>query len=732
MPADTVRDPACNLNLKRRHIKGSRSLRLFDLAVVVLCLFALALLFPLRGFVSGVPLVAFSGAFVLLAAPGALLVRWFARELFPGLALIPAAVALGIGLYGLAGVPALLLHVSLNFYLVICGVILTLFLVAATLHATVATTRRPGLPRIADAPEVRFFGEVDAGFQWSSLWLWPPFALLGGALVFLAGVQMPVIDGDTWNYLAWVRDYLESDSLAASNPYFGTETGLSRILINGFFLEQAALARVSGIDPVTLALRYLSPTLTAVALLAFYALGRRLFGSGPALVAGCLYALFMLVNIEGVTPLFGREFLLRIIQDKGVARFVFMPVALCFAVGYLEKRKLRHLLFFGFLCWASIAVHPAGLAIIGISSAGYGLLHVVAGWKRWEAWKGATALALALLSILLVPAGYVLATGRALSSTLYSADIGDSDPVVLANQVFVREEWLNISVLDDGSYIMHPSLILSPAIVAAYVLGVPFLLWRMRYRGTAAQLLLGMLLVAAIVSYVPPVATFLGNEVVAPGQLHRLSWPIPLAGLLTLGWVLWSFVRWSVEKFRLSKKFVPPAVLALVCVLTTAVAPRGLSEISFVYGYGNGATGILGFQEARLDPVFRWMGRNITEPAVVLAPDNDNIAIPAYSADANVISFRGQPVMDNLEDLERVSGQEIEVPRGSLDMRAFYRTATPEGRVEILRRYEVDYVLIPAANPLVPELEATPGLTRLETPGELYALFAVDREPLGG
>ena len=171
--------------------------------------------------------------------------------------------------------------------------------------------------------------------------------VLGGSLVFLSGTSLPWIDGDTWNYLAWVRDYLDSDRLAAYNPYFGTETGVSRILINGFFLEQAALSWLSGIDPVTLALRYLSPTLTAVSLLAFYALGRRLFGPGPALAAGCLYALFLIVNLDGTLPLFGKEFLVRIIQDKGVARFIFMTVALCFAVGYLERRKFGHLFLFG-------------------------------------------------------------------------------------------------------------------------------------------------------------------------------------------------------------------------------------------------------------------------------------------------------------------------------------------------------------------------------------------------
>lgn len=690
------------------------------------CLLALALLGPLRSLTVASPIIAFASTLVLFLAPGALLAWWFARGLFPGPALFPAAVALGIGVYGLPGVPALLLHRSLDFYLAACGVVLALFLVAAVIVAVVAGSRRP-----------EPIGEREAGGAAPVYWLlWVPFVLLGGGVVFLTGVEVPWVDGDTWDYLAWVREYLEPGRLAVQDPYFGTDVGVSRVLINGFLLEQAALSRVSGIGPITLALKFLSPTLAAASMLAFYALGRRLFGPGPALVAGCLYALFLLAHLNGATPLFGREFLGRVIQDKGVARFVFLPVALCFAAGYLEERKIRYLFLFGFLCWASVSVHPAGLAIIGVSAAGLGLLHVAVNFRRLAAWTGATALGLALLSILAVPVGYVLATGRALSSALYSADIGDSDPVVLANQVFVREEWMNIFVLDNGSYIMHPSLILEPAIAIAYVLGVPFLLWRIRggrpgdkSTAIAAQLLLGTLLAATVVSYVPPVATFLGDNVVAPGQLHRLSWPIPLAAFLTLGWILWAAVRWVAGKFGLAAWAVSLISTGLILALFAATAPRVVPDMAGVYGYKD--TPLEG-PSVRLDPVFWWMGRNITEPAVVLAPDSENLVIPAYSADANVVSFRGAKVLDNLADLERVSGKEIDVPQGARDVQAFYSDATPEMRREILRRHNVDYVLVSRFSPLAQSLNQTPGLRLLETPVQNYVLFAVSRDELGG
>jgi hypothetical protein len=694
--------------------------RRFETLVVASCVVALVFLGPLRAVVAASPLIPFVSAMVLLAVPGALLVRWFAPELFPSVALVPAAVALGAGLYSLLGIPSLVMHLSLSFYLSSCGALLAVFLIVATVQAS--RSQVEGEQRRRDDPS-----------NLGARWLWPPFIFLGGVLTLLAGVEVPLVDGDTWNYLAWVREYLNADRLAFHNPYFGSRTpGLSRVQINGYILEQAALSRLSGIDPITLVLRFLSPTLVAVSLLAFYAIARRLFRSeGAALLAGCLYALFLLSHMDLAPSAFGTEFLVRVVQDKGFARFVFFPVALCFAISFLDRRRLPELALFGLLCWAVVSIHPVGLAIIGLSTAGLCLFHVAIGWRQWTAWIGAAALSLTLLSILLIPAFYVLFAGHPLTSALYSADIGASNPDVLANQVFVRESWRRILLLGDGSYIMHPWLVLDPVIAAAYVLGVPFLLWRLGRGGPlAAQLLLGMLFAATIVSYVPAIATFLGDEVVGPGQLHRLSWPIPLAALLGVGWIFWEASRWISQRAGLRPQMVPLLALATIIALTGEAAPRVFVDVQRVYSFKDDPRNAAG---AQLDPVFRWMQHNITETSVVLAQDYLNVAIPAYSASANVVSFRGAPILNNLRELERFAGTEIEVPQGSLDVRRFYsRPLIPSEEAEIiLRRHKVDYVLVPAGSPLNAKLREMSGLARVDTPGERYAVFAVDKSALG-
>ncbi|HEX5850683.1 MAG TPA: hypothetical protein VFY59_15920, partial [Rubrobacter sp.] len=122
----------------------------------------------------------------------------------------------------------------------------------------------------------------------------------------------------------------------------------------------------------------------------------------------------------------------------------------------------------------------------------------------------------------------------------------------------------------------------------------------------------------------------------------------------------------------------------------------------------------------------------IRSPVVVMAPDLQSARIPAYSDEANVVSRRGSLVLRVLPELEERVPGEIEVPQGSLDVKSFFYNSTLEKRMEILRRNEVDYVMIPNDSPLVETLERLPGMSRVDTPSERYVLLAVDRSKLPG
>jgi hypothetical protein len=698
---------------KARFAQRARSPEAIVVLAGVLASFAI---WPLREDLSALPGVLYAATLILYLVPGFLATRWSLGERFSGVATLPVGFVFSTGLFGMLGVPILMAHRSLDLYLFICGAVVAAFLLVA---AFIALTRGRPVEIMSGAGKK------------VHLLLWVPFVASGAVLAYASRMRVPHSYNDLWVYLAYVREFLSTETLARFEPYFGNETGASRVRINGWLLEQAALARVSGIDPIDLVLRYLNPTVVVLALLAAYALMRLLLkNEAAALVAATVYALFFLLYLGPNIYVFGGEFITRAVEDKFTARFLFLPVSLYLAAAFLESRKLRYVIFFGFVCWSVVAVHPVGLAIIGLSVTGFGLVHLAVEWRSRVAWRTVISLGAALLSILVLPLLFVVTTGEPLSAVLKGADINAHDPEVLANAVFVRPGWQRILLLGGGYYMMHPALILNPVIALAYLAGLPFLFWRVR-TSLAARLLLGVLLLVTVVCFFPPLTTFVGDHVVLPGQIWRLAWPISLAAPLIVGWMAWEGARYM-GKILAERNWRPGLApflpLALVCVLTVAVAPAAGIAIKKVLATRSVPQAFA----YPLDPAFRWMRDNIDEPAVVFAPDLENTVIPAHSAEANVASLRGNLILSILPALEERVPGEIERPQGALDVNRFFASPNIPEAASILRRYEADYLLLKTNTLLDERLLDIPGFTQIDVPGGRYSLYGVDREKLAG
>jgi hypothetical protein len=229
-----------------------------------------------------------------------------------------------------------------------------------------------------------------------------------------------------------------------------------------------------------------------------------------------------------------------------------------------------------------------------------------------------------------------------------------------------------------------------------------------------------------IIVFVPPIATFLGDNVVLPGQIWRLAWPVQLAAVLTLGWLVWSatdyVAAWlrSLGPTRLPAGAIP---ILLVVALTAAAVPQARQGMESIRAHRE-ASRESGFYPS--DPIFPWFRDEIRSSVVVLAPDIQSARIPAYSYEANVVSRRGGLVLRVLPELQKRAPGQIEVPQGSLDVREFFSGTTLQQGVEILRRNNVDYVMVAKDSQLTGSLERLPGFTPVETPSERYDLYAVD------
>ncbi len=685
--------------------------RPFEACVALLGGAALVAVGPLRDAFATLPGVTVAAALILLVAPGLLLARWFLNGYFSGVALVPAGFVLGVGAFALLAVPMLLLDASLEAYLWASGTLIVASLLAAAFFAFAGS--RPG-------------GEAESLVSERGGVMWAPFVLLVGALAYIARITAPSSYGDIWVYLAWVRAYLGQGGLGAAEPFFGGEVGLSRAKINGWLVEQAALSKVSGVDPIDFVFSYLNPVLVAVALLSFYALARVLLRSErAALFCGSLYALFFLVHLGQSRFTFGGEFVQRLPEDKLATKFLFLPLALAFAAAFLEGGGKRYFGCFAFMLCAVLAVHPIGFAIIGLSMAGFAVLHLASNPKSRVSWARVSAMGLAGVAVLAVPAVSISAfAGQPLTTVLADSDINSGDPDVLRNMVFVSPERARIFEFADGSYMMHPSLLLDPFLAVPFLLVVPFLLWRVE-RSIAAQLLLGTMLLTTFAVYVPTITTFLGDQLVLPGQIWRLAWPIPLASLLAFGWLAWTGLGLAARRVNLLRLALPPLVLVLLSAAAVPWVSDGMKPILDHKESSRKA----GFYP--VDPLYLWFRDEVTSPKVVLASDLLGARIPAYSPEANVVSRRGGLVLRALPKLEKRVPGRIEVPRGAVDVQKFFNGTDFRKGAEILRRHDVDYVMVTTDSPLDASLPRLPGFEPEAEPSDRYNLYSVDLRKVG-
>ena len=672
---------------------------------------ALILLVSFRGSsLSAAPTITVAATLTLFLSPGMVLALTLPGRLFSGMARLPVAFVFSTGFFGFLALPMLVLHRSLELYLWLSSGVVAVAMIVAALVAVRGDGRGVGTDSAASLP---------------SRLLWVPFGLLGILLAFVSRNTVIGPNEDRWYYLAHVQEFLYAERLATSDPFYGaTELGL-RLRINGWLLEQAAFSEVSGLDAVELTVDYLTPILLIFALLALYALARVLFESIPAaLITGILGALFLLTDLDLVSESVSSYLVARPAEDKSVAWLIFLPVALAFAILFVRERKPLYLIFFAFVCWSVVTVHPLGLVFIGIPLTGFGLIHLALGWRLRETWTSLTGLAAAVLSIGLPPTVYLLVTGSPLLARQES-QAEDRSSALLETQ----EEAGQLLALENGTYILHPSFLLEPAVLAAYVLGVPFLLWRLR-RDPAERLLLGTLLLVPLLVFFPP-ATSILNPIIGPWTLSRLAWPLlfPIAPL-AVGWLVSTAFHYAtsypsnvatLEKLR---HFLP---LILLGVALAVMTPLVLGNVRSADASGE----IPQNTTSCMDPAFRRMQETIKNQSLVLAPSYENSCLTARVAPANVMQIRPLDLLENTPLTQLDSVGEETAPSSVLAAQKFMVSPTvDEDMLQTLRQYDVDYVLLPTNSPLNEQLGHLPGFDALDLPGERYRLYGVDTSDL--
>jgi hypothetical protein len=98
-----------------------------------------------------------------------------------------------------------------------------------------------------------------------------------------------------------------------------------------------------------------------------------------------------------------------------------------------------------------------------------------------------------------------------------------------------------------------------------------------------------------------------------------------------------------------------------------------------------------------------------------------------------VVSQRGEGMIRDRDELEKLAESDINVPRRYLDVHSFFFGPTlDEEAYDILRRYHADYLMVYAGSPLDERLKTQPGFSPVDdAPREKYSLYTVDLQKLG-
>ncbi len=295
--------------------------------------------------------------------------------------------------------------------------------------------------------------------------------------VFLSTASPWSSFGDTWSCLFCTRHHLDLPHLAAiASPLSGTGSVSARAAFNGWWVLQAFMDRVAGVEPVDVYSFYLPPLLLVVSLLAFYSLARELFKNRNVALLATLIQVLYCVSSVGAHNWIGQGFFDRILEDKFLIWLLILPVAILFMLKYLSSGKGKHLLPLALSAAVLGLTHPMGLVQCGISFVSFALVHLLSNPKR-DSIIRVIAIFILLLFFLLVP----LTQRQMRDSARFDYTSGQETQFILSR----TRLWI-FSALEN-QYMAHPHLVAHPLTVLAILL-TPLLIQYTR-KSVAAQFL---------------------------------------------------------------------------------------------------------------------------------------------------------------------------------------------------------------------------------------------------
>lgn len=674
------------------------------------------------------------------------------------------AFPLGIAVLAVPGLAALLRHWTVD-ELALGWALTSGFLVVVWL---VWTFQRAGgaSPRPQPAPwrgdELLLAGLVAAAF-----------------LIMLPALTLHKIDGDAYAVNSFAADALAGLPLNQAEPLFGTDLGPGvRMAFNQSLPFSYLWSYLSGIDPNQLTAVASRPMIALWALLAAYALGRAvgvdlpgpLRGRRFGLLVMALQTLFYLAAPFLRGDNVGLFFFERTTADKFMVPVTMLPVVIALSMHFLRKGTRGAWWGAAVATLAVSAIHPLIAAMLALALGAFAGLHWLLHFRSWVVFGRSVALGgLIVIAMFLPMVQLVLARGEAPLAASYPSSL-DGWPI--GYRLVPALPFINVPTLDvygplpdltqmDAAeantttdpfliwrfavnmerrrlllfsldrYISDPNILLEPPYLLALLL-IPLLLPGIR-RNLGAQFAVGTTAAVLLVMFNPMITPLIG-ALVMPWILWRFIWLLPYALIVALAaapglnWLAAAVGTSAAGRTgartgreTLPARYTPVAVVVLVALLMSPLTNHTLTTMheraAYPYFFPTPQRLL-----TKLDELTRTNG-----PAMVMADQDLSVSIPAHVAKANIVAHR----VPTTSEVFPADQQEIALQR-LIDQAAFFHSRfLTHDVLEILRRYDVGYVVAPSGSNLEIQLRLAPAYFKWILDDQSYSLYAVAELPTG-
>lgn len=588
------------------------------------------------------------------------------------------------------------------------------------------------------------------------------------ALLLVFALLIPLltlykIDGDAYAVSTFAADALAGRPLNATEPLFGTSLGPGvRMLFNQSLPMAYLWSYLSGIDPITLTATASRAMIALWALFAAYTLGK---AAGDSRRLGLLVASVQLLIYLAAPFLRGDNvslfFFERTSADKFMVPATMLPVVFAFALRFVRDGRREAWVTATFASAAISFIHPLIAAMCALALGAFGLVHLLVDLRNRVALRRSLAVWVLAALVMVVPLvqlaiaqdaaplapsypdnveGWplgerlvpVLPFVELPTLDLYGpapelADLEPSDANTTMNPFLMWRFDVNMDrrrliMFDIDSYISDPNLLFEPPYLLALLL-VPVLLWRIRSH-VAAQFAVGTTLAVLFVMFNPIVTPLIGS-LVMPWILWRFVWLLPYALIIALvvHWLLTDGFRAIVSRFsRNEPQHVYNLSLPLLIGVGFMLAPSIIRNVENLQGRV-AAPYFYPAPEGIFDRLEQETAG--TDGVMVLADQEVSVSMPAYVANAHVLAHR-EPTTSEVFP----ANQQDVALRRLIDQHSFFESSylTPEA-VDMLRRYDVQYVVTASGSDMDTQLRLMPAAFEWLMDDHSYSLYRVHQVP---